>query len=339
VGRDTNRIARQTPESDLSTNSPTTRQPVYFLNSTVPPADAILLESGRGDEVTLWLGGVHPDNLPGFDGGGALSFVDAKGKPQGQVQIIPRSREGLRIRGKLKTTSRALLTSGAILQTELLGIPASDELKLRIGLDRSLEPDLAAVETALGRISFIQAVRVQQGQETDYLLGRMTPTNATTIQASLTARRRKGAVATLPPIGALCLFTPGLEEVIPVSWKGEGAAQETLDQAIERLRPKFKSLLAARLARLILNPNASRLDVTASLTRADNSQAYVAQAFTPRGKRGAPAPPAPPPNLEAAKLPLETYIQLQVTNHEPDQDLYVIPKQKITTTHKAERWV
>ncbi|NJR52339.1 MAG: DUF4384 domain-containing protein [Leptolyngbyaceae cyanobacterium CSU_1_3] len=320
VGRDTKQIARgQTPEFESKPGDE--QQPTYFLNQPVLPADAVL-DRIEGDQVTLWLGGVNSDNLQSFDGGGVFLLMDAQGKPLGQVQLTPQSRNQLTVKGKLTQTNRsAAVQPGLFLQEAVRGIPSQEEIKLLIGLDPSLGEDQAAIATALQQVNRVEAVPVQKGK-VHYLLGRMTPDYRQQLQTALTKKQIAGSLKDLPAVGCFCLFTPGIEEVIPDS---AGTVDETATKAIERLLPKFKSLLAARLAKLVLNGSSSRLNVAVSLSRANNPKELAAQTFTVRGQQQAnkQAKSLPISKSSTPQFPLSTRIQIQIANNEIDKDLYV----------------
>lgn len=77
-------------------------------------------------------------------------------------------------------------------------------------------------------------------------------------------------------------YDQGLD-LIPGSF---GAAGESVIQAVERLRAKFRSLLAARLVKLTLNADSSRMNVSAKMRIVDGTGKpldVVAQEFTVRG--------------------------------------------------------
>jgi hypothetical protein len=303
VGRSTTRVSftAQVPLVEVKPNTDYTKRSIYFVEQQTPPAEAVIL-GVEGDRAQVWLGGINPKSLAAFEQGAVLSVVDSKGNQQGQVQL--ESRQQLIGRGKLLGTAQP----GTFLQEQVRGIPSN--VTLRIGLDPSLGNDTAAAKQALQAIRRVEALPLQQ-QEVQYILGRVTDAYYQDFQ-----RQR---VAKLPSVGSIGLFTPALE-LIPDSF---GAAGEPVTDAVNRLQAKFKSLLAARVVKLILNPTSSRLNVTASMSR-EGQDEFLATAFTVRGiGKGSPAnqPPQALPS-DARKLPLGTRVQFRIKNNEP-RDLYV----------------
>ncbi|HAJ62502.1 MAG TPA: peptidase C14, caspase catalytic subunit p20 [Cyanobacteria bacterium UBA8543] len=296
-------FTRQEPVVEVKPNSNYDRRPVYFVEQQMPSAEAVIL-GVEGDRAQVWLGGINPKSLQAFEQGAVLSVVDAQGTQKGQVQL--ESRQQLIGRGKLLGTAQP----GTFLQEQVRGIPSN--ITLRIGLDPSLGNDTPAAKQALQAVRRIEALPLQQ-QEVQYILGRMTDAYYQDLQ-----RQR---IAKLPPIGSIGLFSPGLE-LIPDSF---GAAGETVTAAVNRLQAKLKSLLAARLVKLILNPDSSRLNVTAAMSREDQKE-VIASTFTVRGSSiGKGSPSNQPPQVlpaDASKLPLGTRVQFRINNNEP-RDLYI----------------
>lgn len=299
VARSTTResFTQQVPLIEFKPGSDYSRSPVYFINEQTPPAEAVITKV-EGNRAELWLGGLDPDSLAAFDAGAILSVVDTQGRELGRVQL--ENRDGLVGRAKLLD---AVPRPGAFLQERARGIPAN--LTLKIGLDPSLGADATAAEQALEASSRIEALPLQQ-QEVQYIFGRMTPT----YQQQLRLIR----ATSLPEVGSLGLFSPGLE-LIPDSFS---TADETVTNAIARLRPKLRSLLAARIVKTTLNANSSRLNVTVSM-HPEGTEQVIATSFTVRGSLAQSPPthrPVPTISPSSRKLALGTPVQLQVTNNE-----------------------
>ncbi len=300
IARSTTRLSftKQEPLINIKPNSDYSKRPVYFIAEQTPAAEAVITKV-EGNEAELWLGGLDPDSLAAFETGAILSVVDPQGREKGQVQL--ESRQGLVGRAKLLVA----VQPGSFLQERTRSIPR--DLTLKIGLDPSLGNEASQAKQALQAIPRIEALPLQQ-QEVQYIFGRMTPTYRQQLQSIQAAK--------LPEEGSLGLFSPGLE-VIPDSF---GAKTETATTAITRLRPKLKSLLAARLVKTALNTNSSRLNVVASM-RPEGSGAVFATSFTVRGLGKSTSPDQPtsvvPPS--AQRLPLGTPVQLQVKNNEASE--------------------
>ncbi|HEY9613159.1 caspase family protein [Allocoleopsis sp.] len=293
----------QEPLADIKQESDYNKRAIYFVEQQMPAAEAVIL-GVEGDRAQVWLGGINPKSLQTFDQGAILSIIDSQGKPQGQVML--ESRQKLIGQGKLMGTAQP----GALLQEQVRGI--SNNVTLCIGLDPSLGNDATAAKQALQSMRRIEAVPLRQ-KEVHYILGRMTDAYSRQLQQQ--------RVAELPPIGSVGLFTPGLE-LIPKSFDTAG---EPVTAAITRLQAKLKSLVAAHLVKLILNPDSSRLNVTATMTREDQKQ-VLATVFPVRGGalgQGSPSNrPTQPLPADASKLPLGTRVQFRINNDE-SRDLYI----------------
>jgi len=75
----------QTPRYEVKVGSGYERQPLYFINTPSPAADAVITEV-KGNQAKLWLGGV---DLAAIDDGTVFSIINGKGK------VTLRSRDGL----------------------------------------------------------------------------------------------------------------------------------------------------------------------------------------------------------------------------------------------------
>lgn len=306
ISRITNQLSstRQEPLLEIKPGSPHDQAPVYFSKLQKPPAEAVITEV-QGQQARVWLGGIDLESLEAFGPGATFSVIEGQ-KPGNQRATLV-SRQGLTAQVRLE----APVQKGTLLQEVTRTIP--DTVELRIGLDSSLEQEAASAKQALQGLRQIVPLDFKSGAvpfegEVHYILGRMTPAYQQQLQA---------AGSEMPAVGSYGLFAPGFD-LIPGSF---GAPGETAIAAITRLQAKFKSLLAARLVKLTLNGNASRLDVSVSMRRED-SQTDVVGRVT-RG--GTPiATPATRSNRSSdlQKLPLGTPIQFRITNNEPE-DLYV----------------
>ena len=295
VARSTTRLSftKQEPLIEAKPGSDNTRSPIYFINETTPPAEAVITKV-EGNQAELWLGGLPPDSLAAFNSGAILSVVDSSNREQGRVELI--SRKGLIGQAKLLDAAK----SGAFLQERARGIPSN--LTLKIGLDPSLGNQINQAQQALAAISRIEALPLQQ-QEVQYILGRMTPAY----------RQQLQSISAPPEVESFGLFSPALE-LIPNSF---GTKTETITEAIVRLRPKLQSLLAARIVKTTLNTNSSRLNIVASM-RPEGAGEVIASAFTIRGlgKNTTPSAATPAVPLSSQKLPLGTPVQVQIVNNE-----------------------
>jgi hypothetical protein len=292
----------QEPEFEVKPGSNYANQMIYFVPQQPVPAEAVITRV-EGDRADVWLGGLAPQSLAAFGKEAILAAVDGSGNLRGQVKL--ESRDGLFGRGKLLNAAQP----GALLQEQVRGIPTT--VGLKIGLASSLGSETAQANQALQAIRRIEPVLPQQG-EVQYILGRITTAEQATIAAVNPA-------TPLPPIGSLGLFYPTLQ-FVPNSF---GAAGEAIDQAVQRLQPKLKALLAARLVKLTLNPNSSRLNLQASMSAKSTAQSQAAQLFEVRsGQRDRGAAATVTRSLAPTRLPLGTPVQFSIQNNE-SRDLYV----------------
>jgi Caspase domain/Domain of unknown function (DUF4384) len=285
--------SQQEPQLEVQPNSGHDRQPLYFIAQQTLPAEAVITQL-NGEEAVLWLGGIAPQNLAAFGQSALLTTMGTQGVSRGQVRL--ESRKGLVGRGKLLSGAKP----GALLQEQVRAIPTN--LTLKLGLAPSLGQETDAAQTALKAINRIESLSLQQG-EVDYILGRMTA-----------AYRSLGrSTPSSPPVDSVGLFHPGLDPV-PGSF---GAAGEAATAAVTRLQAKLKSLLAARIVRLTLNTNASRLKVAVTMTPAGQATRTLASSFTSRGQSRSTSPLA----SSIATVPIGTAIEFQIVNNEA-RDLY-----------------
>lgn len=272
ISRNIGKLSSQKPLFEPKPNSGNEKKSFCFLDNQVAPAEAVITEI-KGNEATLWLGGIPQDSMDAFgEGATFVTLAAGRGVP---TQVELKSRNGLFGTAVIKNGTAQ---TGALLQEVARAIPA--DLKLQIGLDPSLEAEAAAAKTALQALSRIEAVPSQGGNTPyakevhfHYILSRMTGAYRQQLQQSQTPE--------IPVEGSVGLFSPTLE-LIPGSF---GQAGETAERAIARLKAKIKSLLAARIVNLTLNADSSRLKfgVNMKYTSAGGTGQIIGKAFTPRG--------------------------------------------------------
>lgn len=319
VGRSTATLAYQqgyyqNPQVESNLSQENTNTPIYFAPQQATSAEAVITKV-ENNQVQLWLGGLDSQTLEAFKKGAIFTALDSEGKQRGLVKLD--SRQGLIGQGKLLPTKQNLpLQPGTLLQERIRSIPK--DITLKIGIDQSFDNN-----TAQQAIKFLQAIpRIEPKQlgisEVQYIFGRMTQAKYEEL--------RKNSIKNLPQVGSLGLFLPSQDEIIPASF---GETKETIQEAITRLKPKFKSLLAARIIKQVLgNTNSSRLNVTVSMNIA-NSQKIIAETFAIRGTNKVPVDSNPTPvspvkfsELGIPQLTVGTQIDFQIENNE-SSDLYV----------------
>ncbi|MHC5599414.1 MAG: caspase family protein [Nostoc sp.] len=318
VARNTKYLARkegnnQDPELETNFSKENTNAPIYFSRFSALPAEAVVTQVNK-DQVKLWLGGIDSQSLEAFKKDMILTVLDPQGGERGLVKLG--DRQGLIADGKLLTTARAeiAIKPGTLLQERIRSIPS--DLTLKIGLDKSLDDNTAQqVTQALRGINRIEPKPLGT-VEVQYIFGRMTDAKHQQLQ--------KQQVANLPTVGSFGLFLPSQDQIVPASF---GNSKETVSEAVKRLQPKLKSLLAARIVKQMLgNTNTSKIAVTASMNIAGNNE-LLGETFTIRGATNKTNKPAPVQAINSsdsgvAKLPIGTAITFQVQNNE-SSPLYV----------------
>jgi len=239
------------------------QKPVYFLAPTTPAAEAVV-RSVSGGQIEFWLGGVSSRSLEAADTGSVFTLIDASGKSLGEIEQT--SRRGLVGYGKLKQGQSADVRPGMLMREQVRGVPA--DLKLRIGLDVSLGQDQSSALTALGSIDRVEAVPKIQGTTVDYLLGRMT--------TAYLQQAQQQKMTDLPPVGSVGLFTAGL---LPITASFD-RANEAIPDAVNRLRPRFKSLLANKILQLAVGGDRSAgLQVTTTIEQKGTQRSVTANTY------------------------------------------------------------
>lgn len=310
VARATTRISssRQIPEFEAKPGK--AAEPAYFLPQSLPPAEAVIRRV-EGDAVDLWLGGIDPQILVAFEKDAIFILLNRDGSFLGLVRLD--SRQGLVGKGTLLDISQPnAVKPGLPLQEQIRAIP--EDAALRIGLDESLGQDGSRTLMAVRPIPQLEPVPLGE-TEVHYILGRMTEER----YRELTQHGE----TEIPAIGSLGLYAPGLD-VIPGSF---GDAGESVTAGLTRLRAKFRALFAARLVKLTLNADSSRLKVVARM-KLNETQDAIAQEFPIRSLQPTETPPNIPPTqrIEFANgiplLPVGTRVRFEIENQE-NRDLYV----------------
>lgn len=296
-------FSNQEPQFETQPDSDFGSAPLYFTPKVTAPAEAVVTNIAGG-EVEVWLGGVDPSNLEVFDAGAVLAGIDETGQARGLVQLT--TRRGLIGRGQLLEADT--LPAGALLQEQVRGIPTN--VTLRIGLDESLGAAAATARPALAAIPSVEAVALG-GDEVHYILGRMTAAY----------RQELAGQPGLPAENSIGLFSQGLD-LVPDSYGNPG---ESVESAVARLRPKLRSLLAARTVKLTLNPGSSRLNLNVAMSD-ENGNRVLGEAVTIRAASSSPPtrcrPPCSPARPGVPQIPLATGLQFQIANRE-NRDLYL----------------
>ncbi|MDB9526377.1 caspase family protein [Oscillatoria sp. CS-180] len=316
VARTTTQVSfsNQEPQFETQPGSSFDNVPIYFTQKATAPAEAVVTNIASG-EVEVWLGGVDPHSLEVFGEGAVLSGVDNAGQSRGLVRLT--QRQGLIGKGRL--LEETTLPTGLLLQEQIRGVPT--DVTLRIGLDESLGEDIEAARTALLAAPRVEPLALGD-REVHYVLGRMTAAY----------RQELADQPGLPLENSIGLFSQGLD-LVPDSYGNPG---ESIAAAVTRLQSKLRSLFAARMVKLTLNPGSSRLNLNVAMIPESGNEVY-AQQFTVRGGENQSAPR---PGVEV--LPLGTALRFEITNQE-NRDLYlsvlVIDSSGVMSVIFPNQWV
>jgi hypothetical protein len=240
---------------------------------------------------------VSSQSLAAFEQGTIFVILDGQGNEIGQVEQT--RRVGLEGYGTLLSSTRAQPAVGQLLREQVRGMPA--ELTLRVGLDASLENDLAEAQSQLSRLSRIEPVAADGRHSPYILLGRMTE------QGQAIAATE--AVPDVGELGSLGLFASGLVAIR----SSFGHPQETVTEAIRRLIPKFKLLLAGQVLRSVVNSDTTSLDVGV-VVQSVNNPVVVGHSTSHRG--GDDRLAVPPIERELSPLRSGSEITVTVINNE-----------------------
>ncbi len=295
----------QDPVLEYKPSSQNAERPIFFLNQRIPPAEAVVTTVSN-NQVICWLGGVDPETLEAFGKDAIFTAVNHKGQEQGEVKLT--IRDGLRATGEIL---KGFVQPGSLLQEKIRGIPK--DLSLEIVLDPSLENDLNQAGEELKQIKRVRALPAGQGGK--YLLTRITEAYRQELESTSPE---------VPPIGSLGLLSPGGEQTVEGSF---GLANETIDSAISRLRPKFTLLLARRLLQLIKNTSSSKVavDVKVYFEGSTGTDQQISTVKTPRCQKlfASAAPSKTIGKISIHQVKSGKAIQVQVTNNEP-KNLYIV---------------
>ncbi len=269
VGRSIETFSRQkgffqNPELELNIQK-STNTPLYFTSFSSSYAEAVVTKT-EGNKVELWLGGIDSQSLAAFNQNSFFTVVDTKGVSKGVVRLD--SRTGLIGTGTLvSSTNNIQLQPGAILQERIRGVKS--DVKLNIGLDDTFDANTTTQATlALNSLNRILPLPLRQ-KEVQYIFGRLT-----SIRYKQLYYQRENL-----SVGSFGLFLPTLDEIVPQTF---GSADESVTDAVQRLKAKLKSLLAAHIVKQILgNNDTSLIKVTASMNIAGSQ--IVSETLPTRG--------------------------------------------------------
>ncbi|MFB2839058.1 caspase family protein [Floridanema evergladense] len=291
----------QVPEYEVKPGSDYGNKLVYFSEQTKRSAEGVIRKVS-GNQVEFWLGGIASQSLEGFQQGSIFNLIDNQGKEIGQIEQI--SRVGLVGYGKVIKNPNAA-KPGVLLRERVRGIPT--DLSLKIGLDESLGAEKSLAEKEIKAISRMEVVGVNQTDVVHYILGRVRENNSREFQQL--------SIPNPPPVGAIGLFTSGRKPV----YNTFGIPEESTQAAIQqRLKSKFKSLLAGRILQTLVTGDSSTLKVTTTI-QAVNSRS-TANVVSSRGNQESQQ--APINSIQNTNFKPGTAMQINIQNNE-NQNLFI----------------
>ncbi|MBW4546870.1 MAG: caspase family protein [Symplocastrum torsivum CPER-KK1] len=266
-------------------------------------------ESGRS--VQLWLAGL-PATVLEYYGANSLFTLSRQNaiaslpseaednKEQGNFtplasakppQLLVRSKEGLTARARIISQSIAdnsQLQVGQLVQEAVRVLPRN--LGLTIALDATLERiERVDATSAFANVPSVSSVVVVGEQPADYLFGKVTSSQDTDSDPTPT----DGDDSSIRAEG-YGLFSLAHNPIQNTT----GEAGEAVKSAVNRLIPKLKTLLAAKLLRLTANEGSSRLGIRASIEMIAPEQVVVMQQQT---LRAVSSPKQCPPLCDSPK--------------------------------------
>ncbi len=204
-----------------------------------------------GKTVHLWLGGIPPQVLEYYGVNSRFTFYSAASPST--TPLVLRSRNGLKAKATFNQLKQQITPQVGQLVRETVRVLPKD-IKLKIALD---DVSLERIERVDATSAFASIERVGSviagEQPADYLFAKLPETEAPDAKVN-----NAMAMSSSSRYG---LFTLG-GDLIPETLGEEG---EALKVAVNRLAPKLKTLLAAKLWKLTQNEGSSGLSVKVNL--------------------------------------------------------------------------
>ncbi len=295
---------QQAPVFEYQPNTENHLQPVYFLSTNTPPAEAVITQVHNAEQIEFWLGGVSAQALERAENGTIFAVLNADREAIAEIEQTRRVAGTLYADGRLISGDVTALQAGLLLREQVLGLPTNP--KLKVGVDPAVGEDLEAIETELASISWVDVVPVNTQTSLDCILGRFTED----IQLSLRQPHTTG----LPPIGSMGLFSKDLS---PLNVNLFGRVNESTIAAVNRLRPRFKLLLANQILDLLTVGQGSPLAVKATLS-ASSGEGGVVETISRGAQEAGFEEEGSTPQFRSGST-----LQVTVENLEQDLDLYV----------------
>ncbi len=223
---------------------------------------AAVIQDIRGNRAQVWLGGIPTEALCGLRIGTIFAPLaqahpeSGSGSPLGHPDLILRSRSGLV--GQVQAAGDEALPPVGTSLSERIRVLAGN-LRLTVGLDNSLERiERVDMTSAMAGIDWTEIVDPDD-KRVDCILARMTPQLLQQLQPQLLYLGQSS-----PEINSYGLLWAG-QGIITTSF---GSTGEAAGSAVQRLLPRLRHLLAAKLIRSMLNPGSSGLGLSLALVQA-----------------------------------------------------------------------
>lgn len=320
-----------------------------LLAYNLPPsptmgADGVVIAvEDNGKNAQVWLAGVPATVLEYYGINSQLTLVPLPGSSDQPLRLQIRSRDGLTVKAQLKSLepevkSQETLTQvpqspqnsvqvGQLVQEAVRVVPRN--IGLKIALDARLERiERVDATSAFANVACASSIVTAVDQPADYLFGNVRSQTTTDVAAAHTNLADTSVTAApKAPVIALSqtgygLFSLGRDPLPNTA----GQAGEAVKVAVNRLVPKLKTLLAAKLWRLTVNEGSSRLGVRATLEMVSPQEQVLVLRETLRSPLvGASVPNQNMGTSQAGipTLPVGSRIQYRIEN-EGKEPLYLM---------------
>lgn len=248
------------------------QKPIYFVNPQGPSSDGVISRVG-GSNLKFWLGGTNLINLENSNNISIFSIVGEDGRERGEA-LLDSLDSRLRLIGKGRLIEAPTAPQPGLFLQERVRTLSVRELKLRVKLDKSLGNTIGEVVKALRLISYVSIVGEEENKIVDCIIGRTTNDYFQQFQ-----RQPREESEPTDSLGLFSIKNPGSPQkpIIDFGGKSEnpliglpipgsfGSSNEILPDAVKRLKPRFRAMLASRIIRLALNSDSTQLNVTVTI--------------------------------------------------------------------------
>ncbi|HBL14206.1 MAG TPA: peptidase C14 [Cyanobacteria bacterium UBA11162] len=251
----------------------------YYLSPdpTIGADGVVTAVEENGKIAQVWLAGLPATVLDYYGTHSLLELVSETRPVVSQTtnnqQPTTNNQPKLQLRSKDGLTAKARIVSSAIAQTSPLQIGQLVQESVRVlprnlGLTVALDTHLERIErvdatSAFASIPYVSSVVIAGEQPADYLFGR--------------GQQEPTPESTEPHFtGGYGLFYLARDPIRNTL----GEQGEAVKSAVNRLQPKFKTLLAAKLLRLSANEGSSRLGIRAFLEMVSPESKVIMQRET-----------------------------------------------------------